>query len=130
MELRGNRDQLVIATKYTGWGDGEKKDVNACGNSGKSMMLGIKESLKRLRTDYVDIFYVHFWQVNLNLDPCLSPSTLRLLMPYILRPNQGLHHPYPGNHARPTPSSPLRQNPLPRYQRHARMDRRLGQLLC
>ena len=61
MELRGNRDQLVIATKYTGWGDGEKKDVNACGNSGKSMMLGIKESLKRLRTDYVDIFYVHFW---------------------------------------------------------------------
>jgi aryl-alcohol dehydrogenase-like predicted oxidoreductase len=61
MELRGNRDQLVIATKYTGWGDGEGKDVNACGNSVKSMMLGIKESLKRLRTDYVDIFYLHFW---------------------------------------------------------------------
>lgn len=61
MEARGNRDKIVVATKYTGFGDGPDKDINSMGNHFKSMSLGIRESLKRLRTDYVDIFYVHFW---------------------------------------------------------------------
>jgi aryl-alcohol dehydrogenase-like predicted oxidoreductase len=61
MEQRGNRDRLVIATKYSGFNDGEQKDVNSMGNAVKSMHLGVRESLKRLRTSYIDVFYVHFW---------------------------------------------------------------------
>jgi aryl-alcohol dehydrogenase-like predicted oxidoreductase len=63
MEARGNRDQIVLATKYTGFNDGARKDINSMGNHLKSMHLGIRDSLKRLRTDYIDIFYVHFWWV-------------------------------------------------------------------
>ncbi len=35
--------------------------VNRAGNSAKSMKLGIDNSLRRLRTDYVDVIYVHWW---------------------------------------------------------------------
>lgn len=62
MELRGVRDKIVLATKYTG-NNGREKDANSMGNHIKSMSLSVRDSLKRLRTDYIDIFYVHFWQV-------------------------------------------------------------------
>lgn len=61
MKARGNRDQIVLATKYTGFNDGSTKDANSAGNHVKSMMLSVRESLKRLQTTYIDIFYVHFW---------------------------------------------------------------------
>ena len=35
--------------------------VNLAGNSLKSMVTSLEHSLKRLQTNYVDIFYVHFW---------------------------------------------------------------------
>ncbi|KAK8854467.1 hypothetical protein IAR55_003205 [Kwoniella newhampshirensis] len=57
MKLRGNRDKIVLATKYTGFNDGAEKDINSMGNHMKSMHLGVRESLKRLQTDYIDIFY-------------------------------------------------------------------------
>ncbi|KAH8831158.1 NADP-dependent oxidoreductase domain-containing protein [Flagelloscypha sp. PMI_526] len=64
-ESRQIRDQLVIATKYTtpfmGTNPDVKQNILYTGNSTKSMMLGIEESLKRLRTSYIDIFYVHWW---------------------------------------------------------------------
>lgn len=50
-----------MLTLPKGWGDEEGKDVNAAGNHSKSMAYSLKQSLKRLRTDYVDILYVHFW---------------------------------------------------------------------
>jgi len=55
MAARGNRDQIVIATKYSGWNDGTTKDANSAGNHTKSMALTVRESLKRLQTDYIDI---------------------------------------------------------------------------
>lgn len=60
MEKRGNRDKIVLATKYTGY-NGRERDINSAGNHLKSMCLTVRDSLKRLRTDYIDIFYVHFW---------------------------------------------------------------------
>ncbi|KAJ6618707.1 Aldo/keto reductase [Mycena sp. CBHHK59/15] len=65
MEARGNRDQMVIATKYSS--QFKKQDVsvaqkiNFTGNGNKSMHLSVASSLKNLRTDYIDIFYVHWW---------------------------------------------------------------------
>jgi len=69
MEARGNRDKIVLATKYSGFGDGEDHDINSMGNSFKSMSLGVRNSLKRLRTDYIDVYYVHFWLVYIR-QPC------------------------------------------------------------
>lgn len=50
MEARGNRDKMVIATKYSGWNDGTEQDINSMGNHIKSMHLTVRDSLKRLRT--------------------------------------------------------------------------------
>lgn len=64
METNGNRDEMVIATKYTA-STGYKKDakiqVNYQGNGVKSMVVSVDASLKKLRTHYIDILYVHFW---------------------------------------------------------------------
>ncbi|RXW13861.1 hypothetical protein EST38_g11993 [Candolleomyces aberdarensis] len=64
-EARGIRDQLFIATKYTHnpklWDPSVNQKVMWSGNSIKSMHLTIESSLKKLRTSYIDLFYVHYW---------------------------------------------------------------------
>ncbi|PBK87969.1 Aldo/keto reductase [Armillaria gallica] len=64
-EKRGIRDQLVIATKYTTnfkrGNDAIAQKVNYVGNSTKSMHISVEASLKKLRTSYIDILYVHWW---------------------------------------------------------------------
>ena len=51
------RERIVLATKYTGGMRG--RDINATGNSRKNMMDSVHASLKRLNTDYIDLFWVH-----------------------------------------------------------------------
>ncbi|KAK0449026.1 NADP-dependent oxidoreductase domain-containing protein [Desarmillaria tabescens] len=62
-EKRGIRDQLIIATKYTSHfkrgNDAIAQKVNYVGNSTKSMHLSVEASLKKLRTSYIDILYLH-----------------------------------------------------------------------
>ena len=36
-------------------------DPNAAGNHRKSMMQALEASLKRLQTDYIDLYWVHIW---------------------------------------------------------------------
>ncbi|KAG5644909.1 hypothetical protein DXG03_007461 [Asterophora parasitica] len=64
-EERGIRDQLFIATKYTtnfkAGNDSIKQKVHYTGNNVKSMHISVKASLKKLRTDYIDLLYVHWW---------------------------------------------------------------------
>lgn len=55
MKERGNRDKIVLATK-TG---SETKDHPA-DISSVHILKSIDESLQRLQTDYVDIYYTHF----------------------------------------------------------------------
>ncbi len=57
--LQGRRDRFVLATKYTGTRD--RTDLNAAGNHRKNLVLSLEQSLRRLRTDYVDLFWVHVW---------------------------------------------------------------------
>lgn len=66
MEKRGTRDQMVVATKYTAgyrayMREKEPLQTNFTGNSAKSMLISVRDSLKKLRTDYIDILYVHWW---------------------------------------------------------------------
>ena len=55
--MAGERERLVLATKYTG--GMRSKDMNASGNSRKNMMESVHASLKRLNTDYIDLYWVH-----------------------------------------------------------------------
>ncbi|KAI0719854.1 Aldo/keto reductase [Cerioporus squamosus] len=65
MEKRGIRDQMVIATKYTtnfkALRDDIPQKVHYTGNNVKAMHVSVEESLKKLRTTYIDILYVHWW---------------------------------------------------------------------
>ena len=55
----GRRDRVVLATKFTfGTVPG---DANAGGNGRKNMMRALEGSLRRLRTDYVDLYWLHAW---------------------------------------------------------------------
>jgi aryl-alcohol dehydrogenase-like predicted oxidoreductase len=55
--LADERERIVLATKYTG--QTRSRDVNAAGNSRKNMMDAVHASLKRLATDYIDLYWVH-----------------------------------------------------------------------
>ncbi|TMR93885.1 aldo/keto reductase [Nonomuraea basaltis] len=57
--LQGRRDRFVLATKYTGSRD--RTDLNAAGNHRKNLVASLEQSLRRLRTDYIDLFWVHVW---------------------------------------------------------------------
>jgi aryl-alcohol dehydrogenase-like predicted oxidoreductase len=57
--LQGNRDGTVLATKYTNAMPGT--DPNAGGNQRKNMIQSVEASLKRLKTDYIDLYWLHIW---------------------------------------------------------------------
>ena len=57
--VRGKRDQFVIATKYTLTTNPD--DPNASGNHRKNMVRAVEESLRRLGTDYIDLYWLHAW---------------------------------------------------------------------
>ncbi|OOL38897.1 aldo/keto reductase [Pseudomonas sp. FSL W5-0299] len=52
------RDRLVIATKYT-MGTTPAAGISHTGNSRKNMVRAVEESLKRLNTDHIDLFWAH-----------------------------------------------------------------------
>ena len=64
-----NRDEIVIATKIHGkMHDGP----NGSGLSRKAVMSEIDKSLKRLGTDYVDIYIIHRWDYNTPIEETME----------------------------------------------------------
>jgi len=57
--MKDHRQSEVLATKYTMSAPGT--DPNAAGNQRKNMMQAVEASLKRLQTDYIDLYWVHLW---------------------------------------------------------------------
>jgi aryl-alcohol dehydrogenase-like predicted oxidoreductase len=50
---------VVLATKYTNAFRAETRMPQA--NQRKNMMQAVEASLKRLKTDYIDLYWVHIW---------------------------------------------------------------------
>jgi aryl-alcohol dehydrogenase-like predicted oxidoreductase len=53
------RDRFVVMSKYTVSRD--RDDPNGAGNHRKNLRLSLEGSLRRLRTDYLDVYWVHVW---------------------------------------------------------------------
>jgi aryl-alcohol dehydrogenase-like predicted oxidoreductase len=66
--IASQRDYFVLATKYTLHNPSIPKNVNASGNSRKSMINSVEDSLKRMKTDYIDLLWVHVWDAVTPID--------------------------------------------------------------
>lgn len=55
--LEGIRPEIVLGSKYSLMTD--KKNINSGGNHRKNMIKSVEDSLRRLKTDYLDIYWVH-----------------------------------------------------------------------
>ena len=56
---RRMRDKAVIATKFSY--SAEPGNPNAGGNGRKNILRAVEGSLKRLGTDYIDLYFLHTW---------------------------------------------------------------------
>ncbi|KAL4931287.1 aldo/keto reductase [Aspergillus undulatus] len=76
MASRKNRDRMVIATKYTtdyrSHEEGKGRAPNACGNHKRSLHMSLRDSLKKLQTDWIDILYVHWWDYSTSIEEVMD----------------------------------------------------------
>jgi aryl-alcohol dehydrogenase-like predicted oxidoreductase len=70
--LEGRRDDVVLATKVHGtMGD----DPNQFGNSRRWIVREVEDSLRRLRTDYIDLYQIHRPEAYTDIDETLGALT-------------------------------------------------------
>jgi aryl-alcohol dehydrogenase (NADP+) len=70
--LKGRRDSIVLATKVHGpMGD----DPNMQGNSRRWITRALEDSLRRLQTDYIDIYQIHRPSPDTDIEETLSALT-------------------------------------------------------
>lgn len=67
---RGGRDRAVIATKFSF--NQLAGDPNAGGNGRKNVYRALEGSLRRLKTDYVDLYWLHAWDGNTPVEEVMS----------------------------------------------------------
>ena len=61
MAERNNRERVVLATKYTL--ASSAGNPNSGGNSRRNLRTALEASLRRLRTDWIDLYWVHVWDL-------------------------------------------------------------------
>ena len=59
MKKKSNRDKIILATKIAGPGD-YTKHIRTTGFSERSLFDAVEGSLKRLKTDYIDLYQLHW----------------------------------------------------------------------
>jgi aryl-alcohol dehydrogenase-like predicted oxidoreductase len=70
MKETNSRDRIVLATKFTF--NGRPGDPNAGGNGRKNIHRAIEGSLRRLQTDYIDLYWLHAWDMLTPVEEVMS----------------------------------------------------------
>ena len=65
-----DRDRLVVATKFGG--PTHPSDPNARGNGRKHIRTAVEASLRRLNTDYIDLYWLHMWDQLTDVDEVMA----------------------------------------------------------
>ncbi|CAG8008769.1 unnamed protein product [Penicillium olsonii] len=76
MTARKNRDRMIIATKFTtdyrSHALGSGNTPNSCGNHKRSMILSVRDSLRKLQTDFIDVLYLHWWDHTTSIEEIMD----------------------------------------------------------
>jgi aryl-alcohol dehydrogenase-like predicted oxidoreductase len=67
--------------------------VNYTGNHAKSLHVSIRDSLKKLRTSYVDILYVHFWEYSTSVEEVMDALHVLVIQGKALYLVRAISHP-------------------------------------
>jgi len=82
MKERNNRDKMVIATKFTApyktYQVGPADAVNYTGNHKRALHVSVRDSLRKLQTDWIDILYLHYWDYSTSIEEIMD--SLHLLV--------------------------------------------------
>jgi aryl-alcohol dehydrogenase-like predicted oxidoreductase len=65
-----DRDRLVVATKFGG--PTRPDDPNGRGNGRKHILAAVEASLRRLNTDYIDLYWLHMWDQVTDVDEVMA----------------------------------------------------------
>ncbi len=70
--VASDRDHWVIATKFTLFdGGADNNNPNLCGNHRTNLLRSVEASLKRLKTDHIDLLWAHIWDNTTPIDEML-----------------------------------------------------------
>ncbi len=67
------RDRMVVATKFTF--NPQEGNPNAGGNGRKNIYRALEGSLRRLKMDYVDLYWMHVWDTRTPVEEVISTLT-------------------------------------------------------
>ncbi|MFZ4815213.1 MAG: aldo/keto reductase [Phototrophicaceae bacterium] len=67
--IHDQREQFVVATKFTL--NTQANNINAGGNHRRNIMRSVEDSLNRLNTDYIDLYYLHVWDFTIRPEEAL-----------------------------------------------------------
>ncbi len=67
---RQKRDRIVLATKFSG--NLYPGDPNGGGSNRKSIIAACEQSLRRLRTDYIDLYWLHNWDKHTPIEETMA----------------------------------------------------------
>src|SRR3981081_3196349 len=65
------RDRLTIATKFSG--NLYPGDPNGGGSGRKALINACENSLRRLQTDYIDLYWLHIWDATYPIEETMAP---------------------------------------------------------
>src|SRR4051812_34094324 len=71
--LQGRRDSVVLATKVHGSMDDD--DPNMRGNTRRWIVQEVENSLRRLQTEWIDLYQIHRWDPQTDHEETLSALT-------------------------------------------------------